>query len=218
MSQEVIDTPPPKAAPPTTIQRAPLAVGQRGVELRTLDDFMRFADWVCKAGVAPDNLIVNKTPDQARAAVCIVLQTGMEVGLTHMQALKDICVVNGRACLHSEAPKALVLRSGLLEYSVEKWDEATQTATCTMRRKGMDGDIVRTFSMADASKAALTTKKGPWMTYPRRMCENRARTFCLRDGFADCLMGISIAEEVESYTQEKPERRVVNPDEDPLLS
>jgi hypothetical protein len=214
--QEVID--PPKPQPPAVVQRAPLSVGNKGVELRTLDDFMRFADWVCKAGLAPDNLVANKTPDQARAAVAIVIQTGLEVGLSHMQSLKDICVVNGRACLHSDAPKALVMCSGLVEYACEKWDEATQTATCTMRRKGLEGDISRTFSMADAAKAGLTTKKGPWMTYPRRMCENRARTFCLRDGFADCLMGIHIAEEVESYTVEPIQRKVVSASEDPLIS
>jgi hypothetical protein len=51
------------------------------------------------------------------------------------------------------------------------------------------------FSVADAKKASLWGKAGPWQSYPDRMLQMRARGFGLRDKFADALRGLSIAEE-----------------------
>jgi hypothetical protein len=70
------------------------------------------------------------------------------------------------------------------------------TATCRVRRRGENTDTIRQFSVADAKKAGLWTRKGPWEHYPQRMLAMRARAFALRDGFADVLRGLSVAEEM----------------------
>src|SRR5690606_6210149 len=59
--------------------------------------------------------------------------------------------------------------------------------------------IKATFSVADAKKAGLWGKQGPWQQYPKRMLSMRARAFALRDGFADVLRGLGIAEEVQDH-------------------
>lgn len=208
---EVIDhVPVKKEAPKTTV-----AIGQKGIELRSMDDLIRFGQFAVQAGMVPDSF--NKCKNPAAAAV-VAIQSGLEVGLTPMQALAYICVVNGRPCLWGEAPKSLVMSSGTVEDWEETWDEATKTATCTVKRKGIPTPIKRQFSMADAAKAGLDKKAGPWQQYPFRMCSNRARTWVIRDGFADCLLGLHVAEEVQDYDTQPQERRIVSAENDPLLS
>jgi hypothetical protein len=59
--------------------------------------------------------------------------------------------------------------------------------------------VVRTFSEADAKKAGLWGKAGPWQQYPSRMLQMRARSWALRDAFPDALRGLGIREEVADY-------------------
>jgi hypothetical protein len=59
--------------------------------------------------------------------------------------------------------------------------------------------VVRTFSEADAKKAGLWGKSGPWAQYPARMLQMRARGWALRDAFPDALKGLGIREEVQDY-------------------
>jgi hypothetical protein len=45
-------------------------------------------------------------------------------------------------------------------------------------------------------------KKKPWFEHPKRMLQWRARAYAMRDGFADCLMGLAVREEIEDLTPE----------------
>lgn len=49
--------------------------------------------------------------------------------------------------------------------------------------------------MSDAKLAGLLSKSGTWKTYPQRMLQMRARSWCLRDQFADLLCGLGVYEE-----------------------
>jgi hypothetical protein len=60
----------------------------------------------------------------------------------------------------------------------------------------------RTFSVADAKRAKLWFKAGPWTTYPDRMLQMRARGFAIRDTFPDALRGVIIAEEAQDHPTE----------------
>src|SRR3546814_15720497 len=53
--------------------------------------------------------------------------------------------------------------------------------------------------MDDAKKAGRAGKQGPWSQYPQRMRQMRARAWAMRDGFAEVLKGIGIAEEVRDF-------------------
>jgi hypothetical protein len=89
--------------------------------------------------------------------------------------------------------------SGLCEFIKERIEGAgdARMAVCEAKRRGEPEPIRRTFSVADAKKAGLWGKQGPWQQYPERMLQMRARAFALRDGFADVLGGLYLREEIE---------------------
>jgi hypothetical protein len=166
------------------------------------DGAWRIATAVVKAGMAPKGL---DTPEKAMVAI----MHGMEVGLTPMAALQSIAVVNGRPTIWGDGALGLVQGSGLME-SHKEWFEGAgdnRKALCTVKRKGDPEIKLGEFSVADAKKAGLWGKAGPWSQYPDRMLKMRARGFALRDGFSDVLRGLGIAEEV----QDTPMRDVTPP-------
>lgn len=132
-------------------------------------------------------------------ATMAAILRGMEIGLNPMQALSSIAVINGRASLWGDALPALMQRAGHhVDVEVEG-DGDKMVATATLTRGDTGKQIVRRFSMADAKKAGLTGKQGPWQQYPQRMVSMRARSWAIRDGAADTLMGLSIADEAQDY-------------------
>ena len=159
---------------------------------QTMDEAYRMAKAVCMAGMAPKGM---DTPEKAMIAI----MRGMEVGLTPFQALDKIAVVNGRPTIWGDGAMALVRGSGICEFIREtiEGDGDAMTATCRAKRKGEAEPIVGTFSVADARKAGLWGKGGPWQQFPNRMLQMRARAFALRDGFADVLGGLYLREEIE---------------------
>lgn len=159
---------------------------------QTMEDAFRIANVVSKSGLAPKDL---NTPEKCMVAI----MHGMEIGLTPMQALQRIAVINGRPCLWGDAAIALVRASGKCEYVVEVIDGEgdKMVAVCKAKRKGEPQPIIYSFSVSDATTAGLWGKAGPWKQYPKRMLQMRARGFTLRDGFADVLGGLYLAEELQ---------------------
>lgn len=183
------------ASPDEDPKEQSLTVG-KGFSLTptNLDQAIKLAELIANSDLAPKDF-------KGKAGNCLIaMQMGMEVGLAPMQAIQNIAVINGRPTLWGDAALGLVLASSVCEYVKESWDEKTQTWTCSGKRKGKE-EGVYTFSLADAQKAGLTKKEGPWANYPKRMIQMRARAFCLRDNFADVLKGLAIREEVEDYVE-----------------
>jgi hypothetical protein len=184
-----------------SIIKSPIESNGRGLVLRNLDDMYRFGQYVIKSGLAPRGL---KTPEQ----VLIALESGAELGMPPMRALGSVCVINGQARLYGDAPLALVMQSGLLEDITEQLegeDDDNFAAVCTVKRKGQPTAKTRKFSVADAKRADLWGKVGPWQFYPKRMLQMRARALALRDVFPDCFAGATIAEEYVGAKDETAE-------------
>ena len=176
------------------LPRPALTAGHRPTAIvpTDMDSCYRLAKAVCLAGMAPKGL---DTPEKAMVAI----MHGLEVGLTPMAALQRIAVVNGRPTIWGDGAIGLVRGSGLCEY-VKEWTEGEgdkRTAYCEAKRRGEQSPITRAFSVADAKRAGLWGKAGPWQQYPDRMLPMRARAFCLRDLFADVLGGLYLREEIE---------------------
>lgn len=134
--------------------------------------------------------------------ILVAVQMGAEVGLKPMQSLQNIAVINGRPSIWGDAFWALIKRHRLCEWTREEFEEGSMTARCIVKRKGSE-PVVRSFSKADAEKAKLWNKEGPWQYYPRRMLQMRARGFACRDAIPEALKGLSIAEEVISELDER---------------
>lgn len=160
----------------------------------TIEETFRLADAVHRSGLAPSTL---KTVE----AITIAVMTGMEVGLKPMQALSSIAVINGRATIWGDGLIAIVRDSPLCQWVQEEiFGEGLEMfALCTTHRRGEPQPVVRRFSAADAKRAGLWGKTGPWTQYPQRMLQMRARAWCLRDVYPDVTKGMQVREEVEDY-------------------
>lgn len=169
----------------------------RGLALQSFDDAFRFSKMVASSDFAPKDF--KGKPESCLLAI----QHGSEVGLSPMQSLQSIAVINGRPTIWGDAALALVQASPVCEYVREytEGDGDNLTAVCEAKRRGYPAPTISRFSMADAKRAGLAGKSGPWSQYPARMLALRARGFALRNAFADALRGLITAEEAQDYPQ-----------------
>lgn len=210
MSEAVATTQTAAVAPPAP-KKAPIAIGNQGLQVGDFDQLWRFATIASQSGLAPKGI---QTPE----AIFIAVQMGMEVGLTPMASLQNIAVINGRPSIWGDAQLGIVRGTGELEKFEEYFvlngkrlelpdatprtptpkelQDETCAAVCVVKRRhyGIASGI---FSVADARQAKLLPgdPSSPWAKYPYRMLRFRARSFLLRDQFGDALKGIPMAEE-----------------------
>jgi hypothetical protein len=168
-----------------------------GLALQSFDDAYRFSKMVSASEFAPKDF--KGKPESCLLAI----QHGSEVGLSPMQSLQSIAVINGRPTIWGDAALALVQSSPVCEYVREftEGDGDNMAAVCEAKRRGYPAPTTVRFSVADAKKAGLWGKSGPWTQYPARMLTLRARGFALRNAFADALRGLITAEEAQDYPQ-----------------
>lgn len=172
-------------------QVVPLRTGGviAGIIPTSIEEVFRLATAIAKSGMAPRDMA---TPEKLTVAIL----HGLEIGIPPMMAINKIAVVNGRPTLWGDAVPALLLSKGFkLREEIGK-DEGGRFATCVVVRPNGEA-ITRTFSEDDAKTAGLWGKQGPWKQYPDRMLQMRARGLAARDGAADVLSGIYIAEEMQ---------------------
>lgn len=172
----------------------------RGLALVSFDDAFRFAKMVAASDFAPKDF--RGKPESCLLAI----QHGSEIGLSPMQALQNIACINGRPAIWGDAALAVAMASSVCEYVREhiEGDGDQAVAVCEAKRRGYEKPTVARFSMADAKRAGLAGKSGPWTQYPRRMLQLRARGFALRDAFPDVLKGLVTAEEAQDYPAMTP--------------
>ncbi|MFO1148313.1 MAG: hypothetical protein U1E62_08045 [Alsobacter sp.] len=175
---------------------------------RSMEEALTLAKAVVAARMAPRGM---ETPE----ACLVAILHGLEVGLTPLMALQRIAVIEGRPTIWGEGAMALVRASGLAR-SLREWVEGdtpdTWQAQCEVLRKGECEPVTTCFSVADARRAGLWGKPGPWSSYPRRMLQMRARAFALRDVFADVLGGLYLREEIEDGLGREACERIAEPD------
>lgn len=182
--------------------KAPLNTGGRVQALvpGSMEEAYRLARAIAESGAAPKAYLNDpKKWDSGfnENKILAGILHGLEVGLTPFAALQSIAVVNGMPSLWGDGMLGIVRSSGLLIDIQEfiEGDANNPVAVCRCLRAGQATPIIRTFGKADAAKAGLLSKEGPWKLYPQRMMQMRARSWALRDGFADVLRGLHSAEE-----------------------
>jgi hypothetical protein len=171
-----------------------------------VEQVFRLATAISKSGLAPSTM---KDPEK----LVVAIMHGLEIGLPPMQSVQRIAVINGRPAIWGDALPALLWAKGfkLIEEMVDISDSSI-AAKCTVVRP--DGErITRIFADTDAKKAGLLGKPGPWQQYPARMLQMRARGFACRDGAADVLAGLYVAEELADapeLIESSPKRKSSN--------
>jgi len=162
---------------------------------------LQLAEIASKSGLVP-SAYRGKVQD-----IIIAIQKGAEVGLSPLQSLDSISVINGKAVMWGDAQLAVCMADATFVDVKEWWDNKDTEqaiAHCKARRLNKLGEVSEytySFSVDDAKKAFLWNNKSkhPWIQYPMRMLQMRARAFCLRAAFADVLKGFSAGEEVRDY-------------------
>lgn len=204
----------PNPAPRELIALPPQAGGPIAAFIpRSPEEISWLVGMVIGAGLAPDSYCND------RKKMAIGVLKGLEIGVAPLTALANIAIINGRPCIWGDLAMALVQNRGVLVRVLEneigtKPVEGTETSAIAddygyevhLWRAGQEGAWIGRFTVGDAKRARLwmNPKRPPWMLYPRRMLLLRARAFALRDGFADCLAGMGLREEVEDIPRPPP--------------
>ncbi len=184
----------------TRHQESALAVAEsRGFfVIESFKQAIEVAEYINKSQLVPD-AYRGKPAD-----IVIAMQYGMELGLSPLQALQSVAVINGKPSIYGDAVPAIVVGlpecEDIIEQEAQGEVPEQWVATCTVKRRGKEPKT-RSFSWLDAKRAGLASKKGPWQDYPKRMLLMRARGFAIRDAFPDRMKGMILAEEAMDYPE-----------------
>ena len=171
---------------------------------KSFDEVIRFAEIVAKTNLIPE--AYQRNPAGIVAAVI----WGDALGLSPMPSLQAI----------APGPRPFMWGDGLVAICRNRpdWDGMEErlegegenmVAYCTCKRKGQPS-VTRSFSMKDAQRASLTTKK-TWQQYPQRMLPARARGFAIRDQWQDALMGLITEAEARDFPAREDSEEVTVP-------
>jgi hypothetical protein len=162
---------------------------------QTLKEAQDLAAALCASQMVPKHYANN--PNNAVGAMA----HGMPLGMNAMQAMQSVAMINGMPGLYGDGLLAVCRSCPAWEWMQETVEG--EVATCTAKRRG-EPEVTATFSVADAKRAQLWGKAGPWTQYPTRMLAMRARAFALRNLYADVLRGMGSAEELRDIPAEMP--------------
>lgn len=150
------------------------------------------------AAFAEDAACADILPPALRgkpANIALVLHTGHELGVSPMQALRNIHIIEGRTTLSADFMAGLVMASPLCEY-LRPVELTAACATYETLRRGWDAPLRVSFTIEDAQRAGLTGK-GNWKTYPQAMLKARCLTSIARAAYPDLVMGLYDPDEVD---------------------
>ena len=169
----------------TTVNRLqPVEVSERqlvpirsSIEPETLDQIMTYAAIAMKSGYFGVRNIEE-------AAVRILY--GKEMGLSVMQSMMGISIIQGRPGMSAGTIAAKVKESGKYDYKVTKWDEKLCEIQFLEHGKPVGRSV---FTIEDAKRAGLWKAGGGWDKYPRSMLFARACTQGVRAYAPDIFLG-----------------------------
>lgn len=182
----------------TEVARPNVEIQDGLVQLTNLDGAYRYAQYLLKSDLVPKSF-------NTAEKILVAFQHGAELGLTPMQSLQHIGVVNGRPALFGKGVAAVVMKSGLVDLFEESFEgtpgDDTYAAVCKVKRKNIASIRTERFTIADAKKAGIWGKN-TWVQYPKDMLmyKARARAFVL---FADVLAGLPILEDIAEVAPER---------------
>lgn len=164
------------------------------------DIMRRYADTAVKSRLVG----TDKNPVNTDQALFIILK-GYELGITPLQSLAEIHLINGKPALSVQLMIGLANRSGMLstlDMPNAREAFAAKEATVTgIRRDRLDSPVTMTFTMDDAKAAGLMGNP-TWGKYPGQMLVNRAMSMVLRRLIPEALSGMYLAEELEDTGRE----------------
>lgn len=144
---------------------------------------LQMAGTLLKSGLIPPHF---KTQESVLTAILY----GQEIGMSPMQSLLSVTVIQGKPCLDAAGLKAKCLQAGG-RFETIQWDDKS----CKLR--GIRGEWKEDveFTIADAERMGLTSKDN-WRRMPKAMLYARAVSIVIRNMFADVIKGFYSKEEM----------------------
>lgn len=158
---------------------------------------LRFADAVVRSGLTPN----VRSKEQA----FVLLATGAELGLTAMQSLRSIHVIDGKPCLSADLIVGLVKRSPVCEW-FRLVESTNEQAVYETQRRGEPKPTRYGYTVADARRANLLNKRS-WRQHPAAMLRARAASALARAVYPDLVAGVYDPEELEHVDRHSGSRR-----------
>jgi hypothetical protein len=141
------------------------------------------------------------------ADILVTIITGHELGLSPMQSLRGMHVINGKASMSADLMVALVLKHrDICEYF--RLVESTDTSAIYETRRLGSEPVKLAWTMAQAHAAGLSS--GPtWKKHPAAMLRARCATALARAVYPDLVLGVYDPEEAAEFSS--PVRSVPPP-------
>ena len=143
------------------------------------------------------------TPEAAFA----IIMTGREMGLTAMQALRSIHVIEGKPTMSADLMLALVKRSNVCQY-FRLVESTAEIATYECLRTGEPAPTRMSFALEEAKAAGLVGKDN-WRKYPAAMLRARCIAALARAVFPDVMLGVYETDELAPAPSSAPVVAVV---------
>lgn len=194
---------------------APLRSGGKTAPIvpQTFEDVQRLATMAVAAEIG--HYGYKDTPEQRIAKATAAIMHGMELGLSPMQSLSGIAVINGRPTIYGDLLTAVLLANG---FKIKKWIEGDgDERVARARITRPDGEVIEDkFSVAQAKQARLwdtreTVQKkaqgggtytaqndSAWFRFPDDMLGWKALGRCARSGASDATRGLMLREDIEA--------------------
>lgn len=157
-------------------------------EPHDLKSAMQLADVLCRSQLMPKHF-------RSAADVLLATMTGRELGLTTMQSVRSLHVIEGKVGLSSELLLALVKRKAECKFLrvVESTDKVCIMQT---QREGDPEPTTMSYSMEQAQRAGLAGKDN-WKKHPEAMLRARCASAICRAVYPDLLMGVYSDDEID---------------------
>ena len=162
--------------------------------------------WKLAGACAAINLCGAKSAEDAYIRIVF----GMELGMTAMQAMRSVYLVDGRPGLYAEMIVAQCLSKPTVCEYVDVVESTAKVATYRAKRVGRP-EVVMSYTIEQAQAAQLTTKKN-WVANPSAMLRARASSSICRAVFPDLVNGIYTPDENEEFAANayvEPKQQVV---------
>ncbi len=172
-----------------------IPVAERGVQLSTYQDLWSMVAAVHKSGMAPRAL---NSPEK----ILVAAQYGMEAGLSFLQSLSSVEVIEGTPGWKNEVGVGFVRAAGgKIRFGFDRDEEGVPCrGWCKTTRDGEDFEFE--FTRDDATRAGLWGKKTrdgkptTWILYPGDMLQWKAVGRALKNVWPDKMHGLPLAHEV----------------------
>lgn len=167
----------------------------------TIDQAWQLAEWLAEAAILPNHL--RKRPSDVFAT----LLYGRELGLTPMQALLGVDIIEGTPGLDAQTAVALVKSSPVCKYFTCR-ETTSERAVFETHRAGEPTPTTLAYTIEEAKQAGLvgntsSGKPNNYLKHPRAMLAARASMALAKLVYQDILKGCNSKEELEEFKERR---------------